>query len=427
MQPAQRTEPPPLPPRLPSRLPPTVPLSVPDHRAGSLTPRVQDDASELVTSPSTFPEEESQSVLRHPIRSAFLGIEWLFGLISMMVGLALLSVVPVVQFLCLGYMLESGARIARGGRVRDSFIGIRAAARYGGIVLASWLLIWPLRFLSDVARSAEIINPGGHNAAQWRTGMYVATLFVALHIVMAVARGGKLRYFLWPFNFVSVLRRVLRGNAYAEARDAVWDRVVSMQLPYFWWLGLRGFLGAFVWLAVPVSLLAVGSAKFPVAPVIGFVGALMLAFVLLYLPFLQMRLAVYNRFKAVFQICAVRRTFARAPWACGAAFVLTLAFALPLYLLKIEVVPRDASWLPALVFIAFIFPARLLTGWAMARALRREEKRHWFFRLTAKLPLFPVALIYVLFVFFSQYTSWNGIVSLYEQHAFLLPVPVIGS
>ena len=85
------------------------------------------------------------------------------------------------------------------------------------------------------------------------------------------------------------------------------------------------------------------------------------------------------------------RDFRRAPWAFAFAFVVTLLFALPLYLLKIEIVPAEAAWLPRLVFIAFIFPARLLTGWAMGRARRRDEPRHWFFRWTGRLPLLPVA------------------------------------
>ena len=38
----------------------------------------------------------------------------------------------------------------------------------------------------------------------------------------------------------------------------------------------------------------------------------------------------------------------------------------------------------------------------------------------------PTAAVYVLIVFFSQYAAWNGIWSLYEQHAFLLPVPFMG-
>jgi hypothetical protein len=37
--------------------------------------------------------------------------------------------------------------------------------------------------------------------------------------------------------------------------------------------------------------------------------------------------------------------------------------------------------------------------------------------------MFPVALLYAIVVFFTQYTGWEGVRALYEHHAFLLPVP----
>ena len=40
--------------------------------------------------------------------------------------------------------------------------------------------------------------------------------------------------------------------------------------------------------------------------------------------------------------------------------------------------------------------------------------------------MLPVVAAYVLIVFLAQYTSWGGLWSLYEQHAFLLPVPFLG-
>ena len=57
---------------------------------------------------------------------------------------------------------------------------------------------------------------------------------------------------------------------------------------------------------------------------------------------------------------------------------------------------------------------------------RRPTRRHWFFWTTGPLAMLPVALLYVVIVFFSQYAAWGGIWSLYEQHAFLLPVPFVG-
>lgn len=354
------------------------------------------------------------------------GTEWLFGLASMMMALAILAAVPVLQFLSLGYMLETAGRIARTGKFTSGFIGIRLAARVGGVVGASWLLLLPLRYLSDVAYSASIIDPAGPRAGQLRFLVLILTYLLGFHICMAIARGGKIRFFLWPFNFVWVYRKWKQGNAYAKARDATWDLLVSLRLHYYFWLGFRGFVGALFWLVFPATLLALGHAPTPIAPIFGFAGALWLAVMVLYLPILQTRMAAENRFRAMFEWREARYVYGRAPWAISFATVLALLFAIPLYLFKIESLPNEALWLPSLVFMMFIFPARFLMGWAIGRAYKRTTPRHWFFRWTGRLPLLPAALFYVLFVFLSQYTSWNGILSLYEQHAFLLPVPFFG-
>jgi hypothetical protein len=269
-----------------------------------------------------------------------------------------------------------------------------------------------------------VIDPGGRIAAAWRFSLFVLIALTFVHIVAACSRGGRLRYFLWPFNIVWLIRRILRGGYYQEARDAVWDTLKALRLPYYFSLGFRGFVGAFAWLVIPVSLLAAGRLPAPAAPLLGLLGAVVFGLVLLYLPFLQLRLAATNRLAAVFELGEVRSMYRRAPWAFAFAFLITLLFALPLYLLKIESVPREAASLPSLFFIVFIFPARLLAGWALGRAGRRTTPRNWFFRWTGRLPFLPAAAFYVLIVFFSQYTSWNGVWSLYEQHPFLLPDPV---
>ncbi len=49
--------------------------------------------------------------------------------------------------------------------------------------------------------------------------------------------------------------------------------------------------------------------------------------------------------------------------------------------------------------------------------------RHWIFLLLGRLAIVVAAFFYVVVVFLAQYTSWGGASSLYEQHAFLLPVP----
>jgi hypothetical protein len=374
--------------------------------------------------PEVLPADEPGRVRRLG-RALAWACGWLFGVASLVAGLAVLAAIPVLQFLTLGYLLEAGGRIGRTGRLRDGFVGVRKAARLGGIVLGAWLVLLPLRYLASLARDAQLVAPDSAAAGAWKAGMVGLTILATLHIALACARGGKLRYFFWPFNFIWLIRRLWQGGFYAEVRDAAWDFVVGLRLPYYFWLGLRGFVGAMAWLIVPISLLAIGSSVPRFGFVIAVPAALLLAFVLLYLPFLQLRFAAENRLAAIFEFRAIRQCFQRAPWAFAFSLLITLLFALPLYLLKIEMVPREVAWLPSLVFIVFIFPARFLTGWAYARSRKRSSPRHWFFRWTGRLAMLPVVLFYVLIVYLTQFAAWHGVWSLYEQHAFLLPVPFV--
>lgn len=365
------------------------------------------------------------SILWHLVCFVLRVIEWTFGAAVLTIGLAILAAVPLLNFLSLGYLLEAGARIARTGRFRDGFIGVRQAAWLGGVVVIAYVLLLPVRLVSNLAQTAHVIDPGGQAARNWRIGLMVLIVFVFaltcllsyffVHAAASRTRGGKFRLELW------------HGGLYAGIRDAVWDAVLGLRLPYYFWLGFRGFLAALAWLAVPVTMLVLSHVNTPISPIVGWAGAVALALVLLYLPFLQMRLATENRLAAGFDLVAVRAEYRRAPWLFTLSFVVTLLTALPLYLLKIEAAPSEAAWLPSLLFVTFIFPARLLQGAALGRARRRKEEAHWFFRWSGRLLQPPVALFYVLIVFFTQFTSWNGVWSLYEQHAFLLPVPFFGS
>jgi hypothetical protein len=399
------------------------------------------------------------------------GLEWLFGLASLVGVLAVLAAIPVFNLVSLGYLLEASGRVATSGRLRDGFIDIAKFARIGSLVFGTWLWLWIPRWVGSLATDAWLIDPGGPAARLSRAGLVVCTLLVIAHIVLAWYSGGRLRHFFWPllapFQLVGrlllgrLLRPILRpaiaavwpalaadlyalqplsawfppailaagirrGRMYAQARDTVWDFVVSLRLPHYFWLGLRGFFGALAWLIVPCLMLIAGtSGAGGGSIVVGYLGALLLAIVLLHLPFLQTRLASENRLAAMFQWREVRRQFTRAPIAYWLALTITLLFALPLYLLKIEPPPRELWWSLTIFFILFIYPARLLTGWAVARAMKRDQPRHFVFRWLARLAIVPVVLLYVLVTFFTQYTSFLGPASLLEQHAFLLPVPFL--
>lgn len=353
-------------------------------------------------------------------------LDWVFGLAAIVGGLAVLSVTPVGNFFSLGYLIECSGRVARTGRLRDGFVGIRKASVVGSLVVGTWLVLLPVRFVSGMWRDAELIAPGSATAQGWRVALVVISVLAVVHILWAWLRGGRLWHFLWPAprRFVRWLRE---PGKYARVRDGVMGYVLGLRLPYYFWLGLRGFVGAVAWLIVPVGVL-LGASHLPegAAALVSLLGAGLLALVVMYLPFLQVHFARTKRMRAMFELGEVRGYFRRAPIAFWVALFVTLLFALPLYLLKIELTPREVAWLPSLLFVVFIFPARLFTGWAMGRAVKREEPRHGVFRWASRLAVVPVVLVYVLFVYLTQYLSWYGTWSLLEQHAFLVPAPLMG-
>jgi hypothetical protein len=349
-----------------------------------------------------------------------------FGVASVLAFLAIVSSVPLLSFLSLVYLLEGGRRVATTGRLRDGFVGVRKAARLGSIVLGTWLMTLPLMLLSDFWYSSYLIDPQSRSTRNMRFTLVVLTTLVVLHVVWAWFRGGRLRSFLWPAP-LKLVRRIRAGGMLRHARDTVWDFAIGLRLPYYFWLGMRGFVGGAIWLFPPVLLLAAAFYVKPAPAVfLGLLGGGLLAVVILYLPFLQVNFAIENRFSAMFEVRKVRAMFQRAPIAFWFSLFITLLFSLPLYLLKLELTPREAAWLPGLAFAAFIAPARLLTGWAVARARRRETPRFFLFRWLAWCGEVPVVLLYAFIVHLTRYVEWYGSASLFEQHAFLLPIPFLG-
>ena len=385
----------------------------------------------MVALPSTQPSAvcvAAQAVTpphRGVVVRCLSGLHWLFGFATIIAALAACSVIPGLNFLSLGYLLHVSGTVARTGRLRDEFVGVRKAAVVGGIVAGTWLVLWPARILSGFWRDAELIEHGGPTATAWRAALIIVTVLTFLHIAWAWVRGGRLVYFLWP----APLRfwQWLRGpDKFDNIQRVAADYLLGLRLPYYFWLGLRGFIGALVWLVLPVSLLLVAT-RLPVggAALLAFPALLLLLVVAIHLPFLQTHFALTGRFGAMFEWREVRARFRRAPLAFWLALLVTLLFAIPLYLLKIELTPRELAWLPSLVFVAFIFPARVLTGWATSRALRRQQDRHFTARWLGRLAIVPVAVAYSLVVYVTPYLSWNGARSLLEQHAFLVPAPLM--
>lgn len=362
-----------------------------------------------------------RGLLVRAVWAAGSALEWVFGVLTLVGLLAVLATFPLLQLASLGYLLEVSGRMARSGRVTAGFVGVRKAARIGSLVVGTVVWLAPLWVIASLVASARLIDPGGLADRIWSIVLLGATAAVGWHVFSAWLRGGRLRSFFWPAPLVP-LTTFFRPRQFVAARDATWEFLVGLRPGYYLWLGLRGFLGGLVWLGPPVTLILAGRK----AGVLAFVGSLWLSAVLLYLPFVQTHFAATNRFRSYFAVGEVRRVFRRGPWAFWIALVATLALAVPLYLFKIEILPREAAWLPSLVFVLFIWPSRFITGWAYAYAVRRERNRWWINRQLARLAMLPIIAIYVLIVYLTQYTSWYGAYSLYEQHAFLMPVPFLG-
>ena len=349
--------------------------------------------------------------------------DWWFGLVSLLLVLAILTTIPVVQLLTLGYLLESGARVASTGRLRDGLIGIRQVPRLGSVALGSWLLLWPVRYVSDIWYSSYLIAPGTSETTGWLIFLLVLLVLILVQIAWACFRGGRLRHFFWPAP-LQMKRELFLPGKYVRCRDAVWDFVTKMRLAYYFVRGWQGFLGAAIWLLVPILLFIAATVfPYPLGLLSGITGTGLLCFVLPKLPFLQLQAAVEGNLKAAFNTKYIRELSGQAPLMFSLAITVTLTFALPLYLLKIELTPREVFVLPSLVFVVFSFPSRLLTGWALSRAYRHPQRRHFVFRWISRLLSVSVVAAYVLFIFFTRYTSWYGHWSLLEQHAFIVPVP----
>ena len=341
----------------------------------------------------------------------------LAGGFGLLVGLSVLASIPVLQLAALGWLLECEGRLGRGGRLREALPGLVPAARLGGALFGCLLVALPWLIVRSFAQDAALLDASSPAARGLRLTSAVLGFVSFGHALLALAQGGKLRHFLLPpLAWVWLigpgpLRLVREGGQRARAAAR------GLEVGHYLGLGTMGFLAAFAWLLVPCSLLALATR----APGLLLLGLPLLALVLPWLIMAQARLSAERRFGAAFELREVRRRIARAPLATLVAVVLVLGPALPLFLLKLEPLPREARWLPAMVYLLALLPGRLAAGWAYARG-GREGRAHWVLRWPIRALIWPAAGAYVLALFGNQYFDWQGTAGIFAQHAFLLPV-----
>lgn len=354
----------------------------------------------------------------------------LFGLGSLLFLLALISAIPVVNFVALGFLLEVEGQVGRSGRFRDGFPLLGLAPRIGAIALGCWLCLLPLRLAAVQAEAAHIIAPGSARDSAMQVFLTLASILVGVHLCLALARGGSLGCFVRPIKNVRWFRqRVRQGGYFESAAQEIALFWKQLRIPYHFSLGLRGFATAVAWLLIPTLIYASVQNPGGGGGLQMFLGGVLLVCVFAWMPFLQARFAAENRWRAGFELGEVRELLRHAPFAWLLTVIVTYVLALPLYLFKAFVLPQDALWPITLVFVSSIYPIKLVSGWAYARAVRRRNagKRS---RLALRLAIgacgvFPLISAYVFILYFTQFLGAHGKLTLVEHHVFLLPWPYL--
>lgn len=365
---------------------------------------------------------------RHPLRALAWSLRTLFGLASLVFMLAVIAAIPPFNFLALGYLLEVEGRLGRTGRWREAFPLLGDAPRIGSLALGIYLWLLPLRLLAGLAADARLVEPGGAADRTWHVVLNVVWVLVSVHLVLALARGGSFATFVRPIKNYRWLRTRLRSGDYLQqAGRHVWDFLRRLRLGHHFWLGLRGFGVAGLWLVIPTALYAAVQRPEGITVLFMLIGGVLLTLALSWAPFLQARFATEERFRAGLQLREVRTLWRYAPWSWMLATIIVYALALPLYLFKVVLPPPDAWWPVTLIFVVSIYPTRMITGWAYHRAAWRRQQgkppTHWSLRWLSSVLTMALLAVYVFILYFTQFIGEEGKAVLFQHHALLLPVP----
>jgi len=394
---------------------------------------------------SDKPDHRLVGLAARSLRWARRATWWLFSFASLLGLLAFVTAIPVVQLLSLGYLLLVAGRLASGSRLADALPGRQMAGQIGLALLMLWLASLPTHLLTHWQAAATIVAPWSATAEQLRVAALVLAAVLTIHLWWAWARGGQLRHYLWP-EPRRFFREAWRYRTWRGLSDRIYRSIGRLQLLMLFWLGLRGAIGTLIWLLPAFGVIALTREGQSVgAGILGGVCVVALAWVLMLLPMLQAHFAAEGRFAALFDWKTVRRDFQNAPWSWAVAMAIgLLLLPTPLYLLKIEATPQEVTWLPCLVFVAFMLPARLAEGLALRRCRKLRPQANtdslihpgwqrwyrrwhrfsvWLVRLVV-MPAIVVSYLGVLTL--SQFTSWDGLETWVRQHALLVPVPFVG-
>lgn len=410
--------------------------------------------------------------IRHPLRSLFWLIQVLLGIGFLLPLLAGLAAIPGLSLLSLGMMLDAEAEVGRSGRLRKGFPLLAVSTRVGTIGLMVLLCLLPVFGASLVAGGQETVSRlSGLSQNGWRIGTVVIQIIVFCFLLLAIASGGSFGRFFWPLRkratfrigvLVAVITLIalilggvnpaipllyailwmigvvcrngkdlytwIRSGEYKVAVEYWAEELLDIFRPWYHFkLAVKGAVGALCWLVLPTLLLSSASGSPHENPgptaLLSVLGGILLIPVAAWLPLLQCHQAATGRFGAIFDVAAAREIICRVPIRWAVATILLYGLAVPLYLSKVVSFPVDALWLFTPLFILVIYPTRILMGWVYGTGLRKRQRVTRMIRWPTKVFMIPLLGLYGLILFVLPLISEAGPRAMFENHAFLLPVP----
>ncbi|MCA8987612.1 MAG: hypothetical protein KDA78_08230 [Planctomycetaceae bacterium] len=351
-------------------------------------------------------------------------VSLLFHLASLVLLLATLAAIPIVNILALGFLLKAEGEVAREGKWKAGFPLYRVAGQLGAIVFGIFILLLPLRYLGGFTSDAYLIDPGSGLTKFLRILTFTIASGLLIHLLITLLVGGSLGSFFTPRrNYRKLRQQENLGQILRERSAAVGNVVSSLELKQTFLLGLWGALGVLMWTLIPTALFAVADAPQGPAILVTLVGGAMLAVVATWVPILQAHYSSTQRFSACRELRHCRQLFRKTPFLWTLGFLIGYALTIVLYLFKIVAPPQDALWMMTTVFIAVIYPARLLLGRIYARAARLETEPPWYWRKFWSLVSVLLCGFYVFLLFFTRNIGAHGKLVMFEQPLLLIPSP----
>lgn len=366
--------------------------------------------------------------LRSPVRSIMWCVRVLTGVVFLIGLLAALAAVPGLSLFTLGLMLAAEAAVADSGRLRSACPLLPVSTRIGTILLMVGVFLLPVWLLSTLAAAHGVIAQSSSTAPNpQRTALLVVQVVVFCHLAMAIACGGSLSCFFRPVRNFRRLRDGLGDGSWTAAVNdwTAWLMHVFQPLTHLM-LAIKATIGAIIWLFIPTAMLAVSTRPHedPGGPaLISILGGILLIPVASWLPLLQAHQAVTGRFRAIFEIRTARNIIRRVPLHWALATILLYAAAVPLYLTKVRLIDAGALWLLTPLFVVLIYPTRVMFGWVYARGIQDRDPAGRWIRWPVGLVMIPVLAAYAGILFVTPLISEAGRAAIFENHAFLLPIP----